>query len=76
MAEPPAMNADAMLEGAHPSIRWREPINLTVAGGQPKIACRLCIGKHGLKAQEVHSCGYAFDIYAQYVEHMKLEHSR
>ena len=59
-----------------PTIPWSQPIDVSVAGVERKIACRLCIARYGLKAMEIHRVPYAFDTLAQFATHVREVHPK
>jgi len=71
---------DAELERKMPSIRWREPLPVSVTEDptdpdSPVIAsgylCRYCLAHHGLLAMEVSRLPQTLE---QFREHLKQEH--
>jgi hypothetical protein len=61
----------AELENAHPQIRWREPVQISV-GGMKTLCCRVCIALEGIAGADVEEKG--FDSYEDFEEHWRAFH--
>jgi|HubBroStandDraft_1064217.scaffolds.fasta_scaffold142217_4 hypothetical protein len=46
---------DAYLQREFPDIPWGEPIAVSLFGGKPHYACRLCVSRDGLHGARVHT---------------------
>ena len=72
------MTTLAALERHFPEIAWREPVPLRIAGwpAWEGFACRVCIARHGLRAQEVLAgdTAHAFQTREEFDRHWQEEH--
>lgn len=57
------------LERKYPTIPWREPIQISIRGGETGYACRVCIARAGLKASRFEAKSYG-----SIKDHIREEH--
>jgi hypothetical protein len=57
-----------------PEIQWREPVKVTVVGLSPRLVCRICIARYGLKAEEVAHWPLTLDLFNHHMEQHHPHH--
>lgn len=56
-------------EKRYPWIKWREPVKLN-----GRLACRVCLGSHGIPESEIATSSFCFDTLRGFREHFAAHH--